>query len=134
MKNALIIFFALVLVTAPAMAFAQGNPPAAPAATPTLNCSSLTTTGLSGISGCIISVLNQIVVLLMAGAVVVIVWGAFTFMSSEEKREAGRQKMVYGIIGLFVMVSIWGLVNILTNTFKLRGTYETPPQLTPPTP
>lgn len=27
--------------------------------------------------------------------------------------------MIYGIIGLFVMVSVWGLVNLLSNTFKL---------------
>ena len=27
--------------------------------------------------------------------------------------------MIYGIIGLFVMVSFWGIVNILKNTFEL---------------
>ena len=27
--------------------------------------------------------------------------------------------MIYGIIGLFVMISFWGIVNILINTFEL---------------
>lgn len=36
---------------------------------------------------------------------------------NEEKRQSGRQVMLYGIIILFVMVSIWGFVNILTNSF-----------------
>ena len=29
--------------------------------------------------------------------------------------------MIYGIIGLFVMVSIWGLVAILSGTFDLKN-------------
>jgi len=37
----------------------------------------------------------------------------------EEKRKAGRNTMLYGIIGLFVMVAVWGLVNVLISTFGL---------------
>ena len=31
-----------------------------------------------------------------------------------------RNLMIYGIIGLFVMISFWGIVNILVNTFELN--------------
>jgi len=39
----------------------------------------------------------------------------------EEKRDKGKNEMIYGIIGLFVMVSIWGLVAILSGTFNLSN-------------
>ena len=46
---------------------------------------------------------------------------------SEEKREEGKQTIMYDIIGIFVMVSIWGLVNILNRTFNLQqGPIEAP--------
>ena len=58
---------------------------------------------------------------------VLILVGVVTFLSgivrfvgagdNEEKRQAGRQVMIYGIIILFVMVSIWGFVNILQQSF-----------------
>lgn len=40
--------------------------------------------------------------------------------NNEEKRKQGKQYMIWGIIALFVMVSIWGLVAILTNTFGIK--------------
>ncbi len=76
------------------------------------SCSSLTTDGLNGVFSCLVGLMNNLVVLMIAGAVVYIVYGAFNMIRSEEKRESGRQTVVYGIIGLFVMISVWGLVNI----------------------
>jgi hypothetical protein len=43
---------------------------------------------------------------------------------SEEKRESGRQTVIYGVIGLFAMISIWGFVNILNTTFRLNKPYN----------
>ena len=37
----------------------------------------------------------------------------------KKARNKGKNIMIYGIIGLFVMVSFWGIVNILINTFEL---------------
>ena len=37
--------------------------------------------------------------------------------ANEAKRKEGTNFMIYGIISLFVMVSLWGLVSILTSTF-----------------
>lgn len=93
-------------------------------------CSDLTTTGFAGLVGCITAFMNSIVVLLIAGAVLFTVWGAFQMIRSEEKRESGRNTVIYGVIGIFVMVSIWGFVNILDSTFNLKGTYIAPPALT----
>ena len=67
------------------------------------------------------SVLKPIVPLLVGLAVVVFIYGVIIIMFSEggEKKEQGKMYMIWGIIGIFVMVSVWGLVNILQSTFQL---------------
>ena len=69
----------------------------------------------------VINTINNVLVpVLFAVAFIVFLWGAFqTFIvgaSSDEVKEKGKNLMLYGLIGFFVMVSIWGLVNILTGT------------------
>ena len=55
-------------------------------------------------------------------ALVGFLWGVAKFILAAEdtsKREEGRNLMLYGIIALFVMISIWGLVTILAGTFGI---------------
>ncbi|HVW83001.1 MAG TPA: hypothetical protein VHC68_03630 [Candidatus Paceibacterota bacterium] len=71
----------------------------------------------------IINTINNVLVpVLFALAFIVFLWGAFdTFIlgaNSEETKERGKNLMLWGLIGFFVMVSIWGLVNILTGTIS----------------
>lgn len=78
--------------------------------------------GLWNLFGIVIGILDQVVILLIALAVVFFIYGIVKFIKSadeEEGREKGKNIMFYGIIGLFVMVSVWGIVNILINTFEL---------------
>ncbi|MEK7515801.1 MAG: hypothetical protein AAB555_02640, partial [Patescibacteria group bacterium] len=67
-----------------------------------------------------------LVPVLFAVAFIVFLWGAFkTFIlgqGSDESKEAGKSLMLWGLIGFFVMVSIWGLVNILTGTISFGNT------------
>lgn len=83
------------------------------------SCGSIATGGLRGLVSCIIYIFESIIYLLMAGAVFFVIYGAFLMTASEEKRDAGKQIIYHGIIGLFVMISVWGLVNILDSTFNL---------------
>jgi len=46
-----------------------------------------------------------------------IVWYFIKPDASESRREAGLN-IFWGILGLFIIVSLWGLVNILVNTFN----------------
>jgi len=76
---------------------------------------------LSDAGSFIINTINNILVpVLFAVAFIVFLWGAFkTFIlgaNSEEVKDQGKNLMLWGLIGFFVMVSIWGLVNILTGT------------------
>jgi hypothetical protein len=78
---------------------------------------------LSDVGSFIINTINNIIVpVLFAIAFIVFLWGAFrTFIvgaNNEEVKENGKNLMLWGLIGFFVMVSIWGLVNILTGTIS----------------
>jgi hypothetical protein len=49
------------------------------------------------------------------------IWGVVQYVinSDEEAKKAkGKEFMIWGIIGLTVMVSVWGLVNVLGSTFN----------------
>ena len=61
---------------------------------------------------------NIFLVLLMAFAVVMFTWYVIQYYikPNEERKTAGLYVM-YSIIGFFVILSMWGLVNILSNTF-----------------
>jgi uncharacterized membrane protein HdeD (DUF308 family) len=67
-----------------------------------------------------INIINQAVVLVVALALLFFFWGIMKFIlnaDNDEERTKGKKVMVWGIIALFVMVSVWGLINILANTF-----------------
>ena len=67
--------------------------------------------------------LKPVVPLLIGLAVVVFIYGVLTTVLSEgDKKEEGKQYMLWGIIGIFVMVSVWGLVAIVSGTFQLDNT------------
>ena len=68
----------------------------------------------------LVDILNLFVIpLLFAFALVIFLWGVYKYISSAsiEGKEGARVTIIYGIIGLFVMLSAWGLVRVLTSTF-----------------
>lgn len=89
---------------------------------------------LSDVGAFIINIINNILVpVIFAIAFIVFVWGAFnTFIlgaNSEDTKEKGKNLMLWGLIGFFVMVSVWGLVNILTGTVSFgNNSGVTPPK------
>ncbi|MDP2665425.1 MAG: hypothetical protein Q8P23_02105 [bacterium] len=89
---------------------------------------------LSDAGSFVINTINNVLVpVLFAVAFIVFLWGAFdTFIlgaNSEEVKEKGKNLMLWGLIGFFVMVSVWGLVNILTGTISFGN--NTGPSVTP---
>ena len=81
---------------------------------------------LQGIAGTILNLINNVAVpLLFAVAFIVFLYGVFVYFilggADEEKHKEGRQLILWGLIGFAVMLSIWGLVNVLVNTFGLGG-------------
>ncbi|MBI2100131.1 MAG: hypothetical protein HYT48_02205 [Candidatus Vogelbacteria bacterium] len=40
----------------------------------------------------------------------------------DKQREEAKNIIIYGLLGMFVIVSVWGLVNMLVATFGLTNT------------
>jgi hypothetical protein len=69
------------------------------------------------------TLIKFVVPLLFSLAVVAFIWGIIQFFlnpENEEKRKQGKSFMMWGIIALFVMVSMWGLVAVFSNTFGVK--------------
>ncbi len=97
------------------------------------------TSGVQNVSGAFrfaMSFLTSATVLLFAAAFFFFLWGVFQFVRSagdEDARKEGRDHIIYGIVGLAVMASVYGLVNFLTNTAQLTpSTVQVPPLPTLP--
>ncbi len=70
--------------------------------------------------------------LLIALAVIYFLYGVVTFVMAsgdEEKQGKAKEVILYGIIGIFVMVSVWGLVNFLVGSFNLNNNPLPPPPI-----
>ena len=66
--------------------------------------------------------LDRLVVLLIAFAVVWFIWNVIKYTMSEDEEGKGKAKsqMIWGIIAIAVIVSVWGLVAILQNIFGVN--------------
>jgi hypothetical protein len=74
----------------------------------------------AGVVGCVTSIINLLIPLAIAVAVLFFVWGLVKYISAggdDTATAEARKFMLFGIIAIFVMVSVWGLVGILVNTF-----------------
>ncbi len=72
----------------------------------------------------VIAILNTYVIPFIIGlGVIYFLWGLLGYIrkaGDEKEREAAKHQMIYGIIILFVMTAVWGLVNVLTDTLDLK--------------
>lgn len=71
------------------------------------------------------SLIESVIPLLMVIATVVFLWGIISYIMAagdEEKVKEARSFIIYGLIGLFVMVSVWGLVGVIAGSFGVSGT------------
>ena len=112
-KNRKVIIGIFLIFMQPLSVYAQG----------------LSSNDASGVLNFFFNLVATIVPLLVAVAVLLFLWGVFRYVSSggdEEKRAEGYQLIINGVIAIFVMVSIWGFVSLLANTFQLDIVTGTP--------
>ncbi len=83
-----------------------------------------TTTSLEGVLAILARLINLAIPVLIGASVLVFIWGLFIYMTNvgdEEKQKEGKSIMIWGVIALFVMFSVFGLVNLLIGTFQLNN-------------
>ncbi len=86
----------------------------------------LTFAALEGIEDFLISsrkLLNLTIPVIVALAIVFFLWGMGQFIlndaGNEKTRADGKQKMLWGVIALFVMISIMGIIAWVGNTLDI---------------
>jgi len=82
----------------------------------------ITNNKLSDIIDIITGYLSDILFLLMGIAVLIFVWFVIKYyiMPNEDRKNANLYVM-YALIGFFVILSLWGIVGIIGNTFGLSN-------------
>ncbi len=73
------------------------------------------------IFGVISQLLSWVIPILITLAVVYFIWGViqYTVSQDEEAKKNARNKIIQGLIGLFVIVAFWGIIKVITNTFGI---------------
>ncbi len=120
MKKKLVVLSGLVLGSIPFLAFAQVGTIGSIAAP----CNISQSGTLFGLLCKLGQLFNSVVPVLIALGVLYFVWGVVVYVisSDEEAKKTGRNRIIWGIIGLAVIIGVWGLVNVLRNTFGLTNT------------
>ncbi len=115
MKKKLFALFSLVLAFAPVLTLAQttGGRPSV--------CNGGTITTIQGVICKLNEIMGALLPFLVSLGILYFVWGVVSFViaSDEEAKTTGRDRMIWGVIGLVVIVGVWGLVRIVSNTFGL---------------
>lgn len=97
----------------PALAFAQVN-------------------DINGVFRLAKGIMDTLTGLFVGAAIVFFLWAMVKFMMSvgdSEARDEARSQMLYGVIAIFVMVSVWALVHILVTTLGGNNQVISPPVL-----
>lgn len=117
MKKKILKYGSLALAASPALALAQGIG------------------GILGLLAQAEDLINRVIPFIIALAVLWFLWGIFRFITNvgdPEKRKEATGMILWGVVGLFVMVSVWGLVNILVRSVNLDNTAPNAPGLPNP--
>ncbi len=103
-----------MLAFSPAIALAQGSQ-------------------LLNLLGLIETIVSRLIPVLVAIALIYFIVGLIRFViaGNEETRADGKKMMWWGIVALFVIVSIWGIVSYIANILGINAnTTVTPPGVT----
>lgn len=78
------------------------------------------------------SVFQPLITLAMVVATVVFLWGILKYMQAAGDEDIGEAKrfIIYGLVGLFIMSSVWGLVTMIKDTILGGGPSNTSPRPT----
>ena len=113
------LFISFAVVGLPLLALAQQGPPGSGRVASQAS-------GLNGTLSLLNTLFNNMIALFITLAIVVFFWGLIKYLWSMEQENAheGLKIMFWGLIAIFVMVSIWGLIPLLQTTFAVGGTSE----------
>lgn len=119
--------FILTGLFIPALSFAQSAPSAAPVVAGDGGARGRTATQLLDQ---VTEVVQMLIPIIIGLALLVFLWGVikYVFVSDPKNKKEALPYITWGIISLFVMVSIWGIVLLLQGAFLGSNDPSQPPQ------
>ena len=120
MKKKIFLLGSAALALTPFLAFAQ---------TDVCEANGGSTSYGIGLIICRIGVfINSAVPILITLGVVYFIWGVISYAiaKDEEAKTKGRGAMIWGLIAILVIVSIWALVGVIQRTFNVNDTENNP--------
>lgn len=70
-------------------------------------------------------IIGPIEMVVFSAGFLLFLWGLVKFLWNVGEggdQTEGKQHMLWGLIGMFIMVSIWGIITLIDNTFNLGAT------------
>lgn len=69
-------------------------------------------------------IINPLILFLFALAVVYFLYGVLEFLinqENEEKKISGKSHMLWGVVGITIMLGVWTILNMIINTLNIKG-------------
>ncbi len=69
-------------------------------------------------------IVNPIIELLFALALAFFIYGVLEFVlnqESEDKRTIGKRHMLWGLVGMTIMLGVWGILQVALDTLGITG-------------
>ena len=69
-------------------------------------------------------IINPLILLLFALALAYFLYGVLQFLTNatnDEKKTAGKSHMLWGVVGITIMMGVWTILNIVLSTLNLQG-------------
>lgn len=69
-------------------------------------------------------IINPLIALMFAGALFMFIWGLVEYIQESDKADAHKkagQKILWGVLGFAIMVSVYGIMQIIMNSLGVTG-------------
>ena len=75
------------------------------------------------------TIINPLILFLFALAVVYFLYGVFKFLANQDNEEAkttGKSHMLWGVVGIVIMLGVWIILGIILNTLNIPSSQINP--------
>ena len=69
-------------------------------------------------------IINPLITFLFALALMYFLYGVFEFIANgtnDEKKTTGKSHMLWGIVGITIMMGVWFILGVILRTLDIRG-------------
>ncbi len=73
-------------------------------------------------------IVNALIPIAVSLALLVFIWGLAQFIlasGDEGAKDEGKRRMIWGVVALFCIVSIWGIIAVMQNIFGVTASTQT---------